>query len=99
LGRYPTDSERAPLARALAPGFERRLVPLEEIRLPEPLPRFPRITWSNHLTQEANAVALELENRSRLKPPADPRLRNDWREAFEDVVWSIINLREFVWMP
>jgi hypothetical protein len=99
LGRYPTGPERAPLVRTLAPGFGRRLVPLEEICLPEPLPRLPRITWWNHVSMGANEVALELEDRSRLKPPADPRLRNDWRESYEDVVWSIMNMREFVWMP
>ncbi len=78
LGRFPTDTEREPLVQALTPGFEGRLTPLEEIRLPELLPRLPRITWSNHLSPQANSVAIELENRSRLKPPADPRLRDDW---------------------
>lgn len=99
LGRFPTDSERGPLVQALAPGFDGRLVPRDEIRLPEPLPRLPRITWSNHLSLQANSVAIELENRSRLQPPADPRLRDGWRESYEDVVWGIINLREFVWIP
>lgn len=99
LGRFPTDTERGSLVQALTPGFEGRLTPLEEIRLPEPLPRLPRITWSNHLSPQANSVAIELEKRSRLKPPADPRLRDDWRESYEDVVWSILNIREFVWMP
>ena len=26
-------------------------------------------------------------------------VRSAWREAYEDVVWSLINHREFVWMP
>ena len=32
-------------------------------------------------------------------PHPDPRLRPEWREVFEDIVWSIVNIREFVWLP
>ena len=32
-------------------------------------------------------------------PPPDARLRPAWREAFEDAVWSLVNTREFVWLP
>ena len=42
---------------------------------------------------------LELERRARMGPPADPRLRAEWREVYEDVVWSVVNSREFVWVP
>jgi hypothetical protein len=63
---------------------------------PEPL---PRVTWSNHLRSEANTIALEVERRARTGPPPDPRLRPEWRETFEDLVWSVVNIREFVWMP
>jgi len=44
-------------------------------------------------------VALEMERRARDGQPADPRLSSEWREVYEDTVWSIINIREFVWMP
>ena len=99
LGRLPTDTERAPLAKALADGFNQRLVPIAEIPTPTPPEPLPRVTWSNHLRSEANTIALELERRARAGPPPDPRLRPDWREVFEDAVWSVINTREFVWMP
>jgi len=99
LSRFPTQSERAMLAETLAEGFNERLVPADQIRQPEELPPLPRITWSNHLSPESNAIALKLEEQARKGPPADPRLRDAWREVYEDVVWSVANLGEFVWMP
>jgi hypothetical protein len=99
LGRLPSDSEREPLAAALAVGFGERVVPANEIPASTPLEPLPRVTWSNHLRSEANSIALELERRARTGPAPDPRLRPQWRETFEDVVWSVVNLREFVWMP
>jgi hypothetical protein len=57
------------------------------------------VTWSNHLQPEANTIAQEQERRTRTGPPADTRLRPEWRELFEDLVWSLVNTREFVWMP
>lgn len=99
LGRPPSDAERTPLASVLAEGFQDRLVPVEEVNVPGPLPKLPRVTWSNHLRSESNTIALELEQRVRSGPPADPRLKQPWREAYEDAVWSIVNTREFVWLP
>jgi hypothetical protein len=97
--RPPAASEREPLVRALAEGFANRLVPADEVRAPAPLPRLPGVAWSNHLVGDANAVQLEREQRARAGAPADPRLRPGWREVFEDVVWSLVNAREFVWLP
>ncbi|MGN6546530.1 MAG: DUF1553 domain-containing protein, partial [Aureliella sp.] len=99
LGRLPSESERAPLVSALAVGFDQRLLSPGEIEPPQPLEPLPRVTWSNHLRPEANSIALELEQRARQGLPPDGRLRPEWRETYEDVVWSVINLREFVWMP
>ena len=99
LSRYPSASERSALATALAAGFESRLLASSaEPVIPQPEP-LPKVTWSNHLRSEANHVALEMEIRARNGQPADPRLSSEWRELYEDAVWSIINIREFVWMP
>jgi hypothetical protein len=97
--RFPTAAEQASLARALSPGFAVRVLPASEIKPPSDLPPLPIVSWSNHLVAEANSIAIEMEQRARSGPPADPRLRSDWREAFEDVVWGLINTREFVWLP
>lgn len=99
LSRFPTSKEREPLVAALTDGFAQRLINSEEIRPLAPLERLPQVTWSNHLRSEANVIQQEWERRMRTGPPPDPRLQTVWRERFEDVVWSVVNLREFVWMP
>ena len=99
LSRYPGPSERSALAQALSVGFDSRLLATSAApptSVPETL---PKVTWSNHLRTEANHVALEMERRARDGQPADPRLSSEWCEIYEDTVWSIINIREFVWMP
>lgn len=99
LGRLPTEPEKKSLIKVLAAQFDERLIPESEVQWPVPPEPLPAVTWSNHLRSEANSIALELERRVRQGPPPDPRLRPNWREAYEDVVWSLINLREFVWIP
>jgi len=99
LSRYPTKQERLLFHKRLADGFADRLVPPSEVILPEPWERLPQVTWSNHLRSEANTIQKEHAKRVRLGPPADPRLRSDWRTRYEDFVWSVVNLKEFVWMP
>lgn len=99
LGRRPTDAERKPLVDALSEGFATRLVPASQVQPPSPQPVMGRVTWSNHLVGEANEIKVKMEYRSRQGPPPDPRLVPEWREVFEDVVWTLVNNREFVWMP
>ena len=99
LGRRPTTGEAAPLVRALASGFAQRVLPVAERVAPTALPPLPPLSWSQHLMPEATTVMMEWEKRARLGPAADPRLRAEWREVMEDVVWSLINTREFVWLP
>jgi len=99
LGRLPTDAERAPLARTLANGFDQRVVPAAEVVPLKALAPLPPLSWSQHLMPDATTVMMEMEKRARAGPPADPRLRPAWREQMEDVVWGLINTREFVWLP
>jgi hypothetical protein len=97
--RAPAATERMPLAQALSTGFAARVLPASKMKPPVPLPPLPTVSWSNHLVADANAIAIEMEKRARLGPPPDPRLNPEWRERFEDVVWSLVNSREFVWLP
>lgn len=99
LSRKPTAGEIETFAGALAEGFTKRVVPADQVKAPPTPELLPQVTWSNHLRSEANVIQQEWERRTREGPPADPRLQPEWRETYEDVVWSVVNLREFVWMP
>jgi len=99
LSRFPDDKEKAVLIPALSQGFENRLVPKGEQVPPQPLQPLPAVTWSNHLRNESNSILLEMEQRARTGPPADPRLRPEWRQVYEDAVWSVVNIGEFIWVP
>lgn len=99
FSRFPTASERQSLESVLSEGFSERVTvanPGTRASLPQNL---PKVTWSNHLRAESTTIALELERQARLGPSPDPELRPEWRERYEDVIWSLVNLREFVWMP
>jgi hypothetical protein len=99
LGREPRPDERSLFVEALAEGFDGRLVPADRVRPPAPPERLPRVTWSNHLRAEANEIQLEWARRVRQGPPPDPRLEPAWREVYEDIVWSVVNSADFVWIP
>ena len=99
LGRFPTAAERVSFGNTLATGFDDRLVSPDKIELPNLQPILPKVTWSNHLVPEATTIQNENERRARNGLPSDPRLEPQWRENFEDIVWSLVNDREFVWIP
>ncbi|TWU12109.1 Planctomycete cytochrome C [Symmachiella macrocystis] len=99
LSRLPKPDERKVFARALTKDFNTRLVLHDKIVQLEEHPPLPQVTWFNHGRPKANAIQLEIERRVLAGPPPDPRLTPSWRVVYEDVVWSLINHREFVWMP
>ncbi|GAB5406774.1 MAG: DUF1553 domain-containing protein [Aureliella sp.] len=99
LCRFPSDKEKASFTPVLANGFENRQLPPDMVQWPKPEPPLPQSTWSNHLVPEANEIQRELQKRISPGPPADPRIRPGWREAYEDVIWALVNDREFVWIP
>ncbi len=99
LSRMPRASEREALLPALENGFENRLLPPAEVKPVPQLEPLPLATWLNHVSPEANSIQLEVEKRVQRGPSPDPRFRAEWRETFEDIVWSLINDREFVWVP
>jgi mono/diheme cytochrome c family protein len=99
LSRMPLPSERDSFLPELKSGFEKRLTPLDQIAEPAPLEPLRLVTWLNHVTPDANTIQQENENRVQRGPSPDPRLRPEWREIYEDIIWSLINDRDFVWMP
>ncbi len=99
LSRYPNDQEKADFVPALSAGFDKRAIAADDVVWPTAPTPLPQSTWSNHLVPEANEIQKQLQRRVALGPPADPRIRSSWREVYEDVVWALVNDREFVWVP
>jgi hypothetical protein len=99
LTRFPTNEERELIGNQLRQDFADRIVSAEQQSEPMLQPELPLVHWFNHLRPRANEIQQEIERRVRQGPPHDPRLRSDWRSRYEDVLWSLINHDEFVWMP
>lgn len=99
LSRLPTNDERKTFVAALAGGFDERIVPESEMQKVVADDPLPVVTWTNHLVGEANEIQKEVQRRVQRGPSPDPRLRPQWRTIYEDVVWSLINHNEFVWIP
>jgi mono/diheme cytochrome c family protein len=99
LSRKPAPAEAAPFVQALRDGFERRILPSYQVTSPARPDPLPQLTWFNHLHPESSKIALQIDQRAHDGPHPDPRLEGAWRERFEDFVWSVLNTREFVWLP
>lgn len=99
LSRQPTDDERELFANVLSDGFDDRIVPKAHRHRAEPLPELEHVSWSNHLADRANSIKLELEQRAVRGDAPDSRLRSTWRQSYEDVIWSLLNSPEFIWIP
>jgi len=99
LSRTPSDQEASMFAEVLKDGFSSRVFSPGEVEPVVYPAMLGRVSWSNHLDPEANQIKLEMERRAREGDPADPRLQPQWRMKFEDVVWSVVNSPEFVWVP
>ncbi|VTS04138.1 Uncharacterized protein OS=Singulisphaera acidiphila (strain ATCC BAA-1392 / DSM 18658 / VKM B-2454 / MOB10) GN=Sinac_0433 PE=4 SV=1: PSCyt1: PSCyt2: PSD1 [Tuwongella immobilis] len=98
LTRPPTAEERASMVGHLQTGFAQRVLP------PAPAPATVRqppryVSWSNHLTEEANRIKAELEIQARRGDPPSARLESEWRQRLEDVLWAILNSPEMVFTP
>lgn len=99
LCRQPTTEEKETFVNELVEGFQQRLLPVNQIRYPDPPPPLPKVTWFNHLQSETSTIQRELERRVNAGPPPDPRIEPAWRAVYEDFIWSLINHRDFVWVP
>jgi hypothetical protein len=95
----PSPIEKDLLVENLRSGFESRVVAAKPDNQRPMDAALPKVTWSNHLRPESSRIGLQLEERAKKGVAADPRLSPDWRDRFEDAVWSLMNLPEFVWVP
>lgn len=99
LTRRPNEAERARLRALLAADYETRVIPQAD-RKPTPYPKkIPAVSWSNHLSPEANAIVIELEKRARQGDPPANSLSPAWRERMEDVLWALVNSPELLFLP
>ena len=49
------------------------------------------VSWNNHFSVEANRIKIELESLAREGDPPTRRLRAEWRERMEDVIYALVN--------
>jgi len=99
LARRPTAEERRRARDLLAPGYDTRRVPVDATRVQPPPERPIGVSWSNHLSEEANAAKERLAEIAALGDPPTPALDPDWRERAEDLVWALLNTPEFIFVP
>lgn len=97
LTRRPTEAEAALFTQLLSEGYTDRKVDAPIVTRP-PLPR-NAVAWSNHLDPKANVVKLQLEEAVDAGDPPTQRIKADWRERLEDMIWSLTNSPEFVFVP
>jgi len=99
LGRRPTAPERAAAVALLEEGYDTRRLDVDPTTIPPPEPRPTGVSWPNHLTEDADRVKRELAAIALRGDPPTPRLVADWRERAEDLVWTLFNTPEFVFLP
>jgi len=99
LTRPPRPEEMKLFTELLRDSYDdRRIdVPPEQIRYY--YPQTTLVSWSNHLDPEANEVKIAQEAEVRRGDPPTIRLKTDWRERMEDMLWAILNTPEFVVIP
>jgi hypothetical protein len=98
LSRPPSEEEARMFRGYLQAGFaERETEPSAAAYKKPAIAR--AVSWSNHLNPEATRIKQELEREARLGDTPTERLRPEWREKMEDMVWTLINTPEFVFLP
>jgi hypothetical protein len=99
LTRKPTAAERSLFVELLSKGYQNRRVKNPKPRMkPKRLPR-GLVGWSNHLHSRANEIKVELQRAVERGDPPTNLLNPDWRELMEDMVWTLMNTPEFVYLP
>lgn len=98
LTREPSSSEMQLYVELLKLGYEDRINANAAIVTPEPLPR-NLVGWSNHLSSRANEIKVELQEAVKKGDPPTQRLKDDWRNRYEDMLWTLLNSPEFIFVP
>ncbi len=100
LTRPPTSEERALFVELLSEGYADRI---DHEALDKPAAKLPGgrtgVGWSNHLQPAANELQVSTQELVRQGDPPTQKLRAEWRESFEDMLWALLNSPEFVFVP
>lgn len=97
LSRFPSDKEKQQLLPIVSDGFATR-VKTSEVKAVK-LAAANQVSWSNHLSPEATKIKMELEKAARQGEPPTQRLDPNWREGIEDIIWTLFNSPEFIFIP
>tara|TARA_Y100001934_G_scaffold279548_1_gene383669 strand:- start:136 stop:2577 length:2442 start_codon:yes stop_codon:yes gene_type:complete len=99
LTRFPTEEEKKAFESLLEVGFGDRILPRSETLSHPDRKRYPYVSWLNHLDNEANSIKQQQEEDARLGDPPSKFLQTAWREAAEDVLWTLLNSPEMILIP
>ncbi|MEX2215246.1 MAG: DUF1553 domain-containing protein, partial [Phycisphaeraceae bacterium] len=97
LSREPSESELALFEELLRDGYDARRVPGAPVNRPRTYRT--TVSWANHLSAEATEIKYQVEKLVREGDPPTQRLKADWRDRMEDMVWALVNSPEFVFVP
>jgi hypothetical protein len=98
LSRPPTPAERDLFVSLLGDDFSSRKTGAPAGLRPG-WPARDGVSWSNHLSTEANEIRIARQKVFEKGDPSTTQLTAAWRERAEDLVWTLINSPEFVWIP
>ncbi len=99
LTRKPTPDERKLYTDFLKKGFKQRVIPESDRRAQVVREPLGHVSWSNHLSAEANSIMLEMEKRAKEGDLPTVKLQKEWRERMEDMLWAMMNSPEFIFIP
>jgi hypothetical protein len=99
LGRPPSAAEAQLFGDLVGPGYAARRLAPGAVAPPTPEERPLGVSWSNHLTAEADLAKGKLAEIAARGDTPSPLLDPDWRARAEDMVWTIFNAPEFVFIP
>ena len=99
LTRPPRPDELEYFSDVLSEGYADRRVPGQVSLVRTRTVTSLGVSWTNHLIPEANDRKISLKHELDKGDPPTQRLTPAWRETAEDLIWTLLNSPEFVFVP